>query len=183
LTPKLYEKFKLHHQNLVAQDLHLKIDLHDLHNVRKGETFMTFGPLNRVRTTLTKAKIFNDHITPYVMWRHDRENQKWLFHEMTFEYDIDPKLVEIDEDGEIDPPTLKVRSECTRQGAVVGIEVFCDVYFTVTITDLVDKTKEWKKDVKREMCFRFESEHFAQKFKGSLKIADVDNLFASTLLE
>jgi hypothetical protein len=181
LSQRLYKEFKFHHQKLKDMGLRLDFKLNYLNNVRKGETFMAFGPPDRVTTTLTKAKIYNGQITPMVMWRHSNSPQKWLFHEMTFEYDIDPSLIEIDEDGDVDPPSLITRSETTRQGAVAGIMVFADVNFTLSIIDEEEPTKKWTETIERSMQFRFETEHTSKEFIRSLKIADIDNFFASTL--
>jgi hypothetical protein len=178
VTKRLYQDFKSHHESFKRNNLELSIRLNSLSNLKRVQNWMEFGPPERVTTTLEKGMIHSE-FAPYVFWRFNPEKRKWLFREVTFEYDVSRTEVDLSQD-ELEPPSLQTRSELTRMGAVVGIEVLADVDITITIKENEDV---WVETLRREMGFRFETTHFSGKYQGSWKIADVDNCYASGLLD
>jgi hypothetical protein len=177
----LYREIRYHHEQFHRLELQLEFRLNGISNFKKGENWMEFGPPSRVDSTLQKGQIHTE-LAPYVFWRYDPETKKWLFREVTFEYDISPKDVDLSED-ELEPPPLQKRAELTRMGAVVGIDVVADIDATLIVRDPSDESKQWIESIRRPITFRFETTHFSGKYEGGWKIADVDNYFASKLLE
>jgi hypothetical protein len=177
----LYQEIRYHHEQFHHLALQLEFRLNSLSNFRRGDNWMEFGPASRVNSTLQKGQIHTE-LAPHVFWRYDPETKKWLFREVTFEYDISPKDVDLSEE-ELEPPPLQKRAELTRMGAVVGIDVIADIDATLIVKDPSDESKQWIETMRRPISFRFETTHFSGKYEGGWKIADIDNFFASKLLE
>ncbi|KAJ3319173.1 hypothetical protein HDV06_006613 [Boothiomyces sp. JEL0866] len=181
LTMQLCDSFQYHHQKIKEQGLHLKFQLHGLGGFRKGENWLTFGAEEKVKSTILNAPI-HTYIGPMVMWRFNPKKKQWLFREIAFEYYVDKNDVSITDDGEAEPPTLDLRTRLTKAGAMVGIDVICDVHASISISD-APGGNSWRKVIDRPMMFRFESSHFTGMFEGRWKIADVDNLFQNSGFE
>ncbi|KAJ3271731.1 hypothetical protein HDV01_006426 [Terramyces sp. JEL0728] len=174
VTHQLNDAFKIHHDSIKEQGLKLKFQLHGLGEFRKGENWLTFGAEDKVKGTVLNAPI-HTFIGPMVMWRFNPKRKQWLFREIAFEYYVDKNDVSITADGEAEPPSLELRTRLTQAGAMVGIDVTCDVHATISIAD-EPETNIWKTVIDRPMVFRFETNHFTGMFEGRWKIADVDNL-------
>ncbi|KAJ3312479.1 hypothetical protein HDV04_003079 [Boothiomyces sp. JEL0838] len=181
VTMQLHDSFEYHHKSIREQGLKLKFQLHGLGGFRKGENWLTFGPEEKVKSTVLNAPI-HTYIGPMVMWRFNPKRKQWLFREIAFEYYVDKNDVSITDDGEAEPPSLDLRTRLTKAGAMVGIDVICDVHATISITD-ESETNKWSAVIDRPMAFRFESSHFTGMFEGRWKIADVDNVFQNTGFE
>ncbi|KAI8896201.1 hypothetical protein BC833DRAFT_598389 [Globomyces pollinis-pini] len=183
-TKRLFEEFHQHHLEFQRLGLELHIKVHSLTDFEKDQTWLLFGPKERVTTTLTQAQIHTS-IAPMVMWRvqNPDKNPRWLFKEMSFEYDFPKDKVVINDDGEAEPPTFSDRSEVTREGAILGIDVKANIHATISVVDKENPDSVWTSTIQRPINFRLETSHMKKRYTGSWKIADIDNLFASEAYE
>lgn len=176
MTPELCEAFRLHHDQIENTGLELELRLNSVSKFELGQTWMCFGDKRHAKSTLKKMPIKVD-LGSLVFWRHGKDQSPWLYSELNFEYALGSSPKDLNS-----APSFNLRTELTRSGAIVGIEVLFDVDLTCSITS-PDKTQKWTETVRRQMMVRFESTYIERKSGGNWRVADIDNFFASKLFD
>lgn len=177
LKPKLLAEFQKFHSSFKDIGLAYSIDLVSVANPKIDCHWFAFGTKKRASSTLFRTPIYAS-VDSMAHVRIDSASKTYYVREGIFEFALDEEQVNV-KNGVFQPPTLEVRSIASREGHCIGVDVIFDVELQVRVTDPKDESKDWKKQIKRPMIFRFETDHFKGIYKGSWKIADVDNLLAS----
>jgi hypothetical protein len=139
---------------------------------------IVFGDPRRAVSTLIQAPIVHS-IDSWAHLRVDPITETRLIREGIFEFAF--ASADLTQEGyEFTPPSFKERQKSARMGQAVGVDVAIDVDLDISLQSL-DKVSVWSQRLIRKMIFRFETKHFKQAYKGSWKIADVDNYFANKM--
>ncbi|KAJ3047592.1 hypothetical protein HK097_011403 [Rhizophlyctis rosea] len=150
------------------------------------DIFISFGPESVIQSTLTEGTVLKRY-NPNSFVKASKEGRGkhgyLIFREVTFEYALKEKDVEGWEDQ---MPGLGPRARSMQTGAVVGVDVSCDVELKVEVRKGGDEgrlgTLVTSEKVDKVLEFRLESDHFEGKKvspEGFWRVADVDRLLIS----
>lgn len=181
MTPALLKALQVPLKGLEEElNLFMKFENPQISNMKVKETWICFGDSNRAKTTLNLAPIHTVvSESPHIYWRYNRVTKNWYYTEMNFEYCIQPSVKDVSVD--IPDPSLAQRTEATKSGAVLAIEVEFDLKAESVVYH--GETPQNSFFIDRKATIRFETSHFVGKCNSKWKIADVDNFFASQLLK
>ncbi|KAL2913148.1 hypothetical protein HK105_207389 [Polyrhizophydium stewartii] len=183
LKPPLFADFDAHHAALRDMGLALAVDVKSVADCNIHDIWITFGPKTHAKSTLIRAPLVEDLGSMAIV---RKSASSVLFREVTFEYAMDPDEMKPDDQGGYLSPSVAARSKSMQLGSVVGIDVLANVNLRLSISKAPASLNEepkalWSQRISRPMLVRFEADHCSDDFDPSWRVADMDNMIASSL--